>query len=243
MNFFWGLGFITPWVLVILLIVPILWLVLRAVPPAPKRIRFPGVSLLIGLKDNDVQSDKTPWWLLFLRAIIFCCLIVGFAGPIFNIEPVTNPKNDLLIVMEGSWADAANWKEKKEVALRVVRTAGSTGRKVAFLQLTDSSWKPVFSAASIAGKKIQAAYPNAWLPDLNVAEIIANLGDFDSYWIASGLQWPGQSKFRDALLKRGSVKVLLPEANLFGLLPISLGAKGVEVHGCLLYTSPSPRDS
>ena len=234
MNFFWGLGFITPWVLVILLIVPILWLVLRAVPPAPKRIRFPGVSLLIGLKDNDVQSDKTPWWLLFLRAIIFCCLIVGFAGPIFNIEPVTNQKNDLLIVMEGSWADAANWKEKKEVALRVVRTAGSTGRKVAFLQLTDSSWKPVFSAASIAGKKIQAAYPNAWLPDLNVAEIIANLGDFDSYWIASGLQWPGQSKFRDALLKRGSVKVLLPEANLFGLLPISLGAKGVEVHGVRL---------
>ena len=72
MNFFWGLGFITPWFLVILLIVPILWLVLRAVPPAPKRIRFPGVSLLIGLKDNDVQSDKTPWWLLFLRAIIFC---------------------------------------------------------------------------------------------------------------------------------------------------------------------------
>ncbi|MEZ5867436.1 MAG: hypothetical protein R3D46_02745 [Defluviimonas denitrificans] len=39
---------------------PVLWLLLRAVPPAPIRRRFPGVALLLGLADEDVQADRTP---------------------------------------------------------------------------------------------------------------------------------------------------------------------------------------
>ena len=30
---------------------------------------FPGVALLLGLKDDETESDKTPWWLLLLRML------------------------------------------------------------------------------------------------------------------------------------------------------------------------------
>jgi hypothetical protein len=45
-----NLAFTTPLLLVALLALPILWWLLRAVPPAPIRRRFPGVALLLGLQ-------------------------------------------------------------------------------------------------------------------------------------------------------------------------------------------------
>ena len=80
------LGFAVPWLLVALIALPILWLLLRAVPPAPIRRRFPGVALLLGLKDDEAETDKTPWWLLLLRTLAIGALILGFAGPVLNPE-------------------------------------------------------------------------------------------------------------------------------------------------------------
>jgi hypothetical protein len=51
----------------------------RAARADPRR--FPGVALLLGLKDDDSQTDKTPWWLLLLRMLALAAAIVGFAGP------------------------------------------------------------------------------------------------------------------------------------------------------------------
>ena len=67
-----------------LVALPILWLLLRAVPPAPIRRRFPGVALLLGLKDEETETDKTPWWLLLLRLLAVAAAIIGFAGPVLN---------------------------------------------------------------------------------------------------------------------------------------------------------------
>ena len=65
------LGFISPWLLLGLIGLPVLWLLLRAVPPAPIMRRFPGVALLLGLTDETPETDKTPWWLLLLRALVW----------------------------------------------------------------------------------------------------------------------------------------------------------------------------
>mgnify|MGYP001799683502 CR=1 FL=1 len=63
------IGFAAPWLLLGLIVLPILWILLRAVPPAPIRRRFPGVALLLGLTDDESHSDRTPWWLLLLRIL------------------------------------------------------------------------------------------------------------------------------------------------------------------------------
>ena len=59
-----SLGFTAPWLLLGLIALPILWFLLRAVPPAPIRRLFPAVTLLLGLEDDENETDKTPWWLL-----------------------------------------------------------------------------------------------------------------------------------------------------------------------------------
>ena len=43
------IGFAIPSLLLALIALPVLWFLLRAVPPAPIRRRFPGVALLLGL--------------------------------------------------------------------------------------------------------------------------------------------------------------------------------------------------
>jgi hypothetical protein len=102
------IGFTAPWVLVALIALPVLWLILRAIPPAPIRRRFPGVVLLLGLSDEDTVTDRTPWWLLLLRMLAVAAVIVGLAGPVLNPQTREAGSGPLLILMDGSWASATD---------------------------------------------------------------------------------------------------------------------------------------
>ena len=62
-----ALSFTAPWLLAALVVLPLLWLLLRAIPPAPVRQRFPAVTLLLTLNTKEVETDRTPWWLLLIR--------------------------------------------------------------------------------------------------------------------------------------------------------------------------------
>ena len=100
------IGFTAPWLLWGLLVLPVLWLLLRAVPPAPVRRRFPGVALLLGLTDEENQADRTPWWLLMIRMVAVALVILGFAGPLLHPEKKAEGAGPLLILTDGSWATA-----------------------------------------------------------------------------------------------------------------------------------------
>ena len=106
-----AIGFTAPWLLLALAALPVLWILLRAVPPAPIRRRFPGVALLLGLRDDDSVTDRTPWWLLLLRMLAVAAVIVGLAGPVLNprADGADAPRGPLLIVQDASWASARDW--------------------------------------------------------------------------------------------------------------------------------------
>ncbi|HSG56114.1 MAG TPA: BatA domain-containing protein, partial [Paracoccaceae bacterium] len=119
------IGFAAPWLLLGLLALPILWIILRAVPPAPIRRRFPGVALLLGLKDDDSVTDRTPWWLLLLRMLAVAAVIVGLAGPVLNPQQDRQPgTGPVLIVMDGGWPGAQDWTSRAELADRLLGEAG-----------------------------------------------------------------------------------------------------------------------
>jgi hypothetical protein len=121
------LAFATPLLLTALIALPVLWWILRAVPPAPIRRRFPGVALLLGLKDDESQTDKTPWWLLLLRIAALAAAIIGFAGPVLNPATVRTGEGPLLIVMDASWASARDWSDRIERAGLLLDEAGARG--------------------------------------------------------------------------------------------------------------------
>ena len=87
MTAFGPIAFAAPWLLLGLLALPVLWWLLRAVPPAPNRVAFPGVRILLGLEDPEKTPDKTPWWLLLLRLLAIAAAILAFAQPILNPDP------------------------------------------------------------------------------------------------------------------------------------------------------------
>ena len=223
------IGFTAPWLLLGLLALPLLWILLRAVPPAPIRRSFPGVALLLGLRDETVQADKTPWWLLLLRALVMACLIIGLAGPIVNPAPLEQTQSKLLVILEGSWADAEDWDAQQRAALDLVQQSGNPERPVMFLHLTAPEEDLVFSAASEAARAIRAAEPNAWLPKGNWQGQFEPLGDFDTHWLASPLDWPGRDQLVRELLRHGSVEVSMSRSSPIGLLPMRATAEGIEI--------------
>ena len=71
-----------------------------------------GIALLLGLSDDETQTDRTPWWLLLLRMFAIAAAIVGFSGPVLNPQPENAGTGSLLVLIDGTWADASDWARR-----------------------------------------------------------------------------------------------------------------------------------
>ncbi len=214
------IGFATPWLLLALVALPILWILLRAVPPAPIRRRFPGVALLLGLKDETTETDKTPWWLLLLRMLAVAAAIIGFAGPVLNPEDRTAGEGPLLVVADAGWADARDWPQRLAKVQALVDEAGLAGRPVAVIRLTDPPETPAFQTAEAWAGRAAGLQPQAWAP-ARFADWAAALpdGDFQTVWLSDGLDHPGRADLLAALSDRGDVRVIESGRALLALHP------------------------
>jgi len=189
-----GIGFTAPWLLAALLALPILWLILRAVPPAPIRRRFPGVALLLGLKGPVLNPDRD-------RA--------EGSGP-------------LLVVLDGSWAGATRWPQQAEAIDAQLSRAARAGRTVGFLTLTQPE-PPTFQSADVWQSRLAGFTPSPWQPSqqniADAAQILAALDPFDTLWFSDGLMYEGRDVLLDALQARGAVEVYQTAANVMAIQP------------------------
>ena len=218
-----GLGFTAPWLLLGLLVLPLLWILLRAVPPAPRKQIFPAVTLLLGLSDKDSQSDRTPWWLLLLRLTAVAAAILGFAGPVLNPTRDIAGSGPLVLVLDGTWAGATGWQEtSKQISARLDE-AGRANRPVALLQLT-APRALQFQAATTWQQQLPGLQPQPWQPTADQissasAHLTAIAEPFDSLWFSDGLAYAGQQEITEALNARGEVTVISSGLPVLGLLP------------------------
>ena len=222
-------GFTAPLVLLALIALPVLWLILRAVPPAPIRRRFPGVALLLGLKDDETETDKTPWWLLLLRVAAIGAAILAFAGPVLNPtqrEPGTGP---LMLVIDGSWTDARDWPRRLERAEALAEEAGRDGRPLAVIRLTDPPLAPAFQAANAWAERIAALRPNPWAPDPAGWAAALPEGGFDTLWLSDGVDHPGRDALLSALEARGTVRVFESPRPLMALRPATFADGAIQL--------------
>ena len=61
-----------------------IWWLLRVTPPAPRRIAFPAIRLLLGLAPREETPARTPWWLILLRMVLAGLVILALAHPLLN---------------------------------------------------------------------------------------------------------------------------------------------------------------
>src|SRR5207249_7916662 len=63
------LSFAEPLLLLGLVSLPVLWWLLRVMPPRPRRIEFPPTRLLFDIAPKEETPSRTPWWLTALRLL------------------------------------------------------------------------------------------------------------------------------------------------------------------------------
>ncbi|SEM97960.1 N-terminal double-transmembrane domain-containing protein [Loktanella fryxellensis] len=216
------LAFMAPALLLGLIALPVLWILLRAVPPAPVRRRFPGVALLLGLTDAESQSDRTPWWLLLLRLAAVAAVIIGFAGPVLNPQAARPGTGPLLIIADGTWADARDWEARIDRIDALLIEAARTDRSTAVVTLTDPPVDgPQFQPATATAQGLPNLIHAAWEPDAAQLEAFADTltGDFDTLWLSDGLARDSRAPLLAALEARGTVTVFQTPRSTLALRP------------------------
>ncbi|MCH8467821.1 MAG: DUF4159 domain-containing protein, partial [Roseinatronobacter sp.] len=210
MTSFGPLGFTSPALLIALVAVPLLWWLLRAVPPAPVIRRFPGVALLIGLRDETSETDKTPWWLLLLRALAVAALILGFSGPVLNPQAARDGSGPLLIALDASWASARDWPRRIERVQEVLAEAQRAGRPVAVVALSDPPLEETpLRSADYWAERVPGLAPAPFSASADALQNwVAGLpAQIETYWLSDGLAHDYRPALLAALQARGPVSV------------------------------------
>lgn len=216
------IGFATPWLLWGLAALPVIWLLLRAVPPAALRKRFPAVDLLLGLQDKETTTARTPWWLLLLRSVALALLIIGFAGPGAK-APTTAGTGPLLIAVDGTWASARDWPARRDIITQLINDARS--RPVAVVMLSDPGPDVAFGDAAGVLERVPAMAPRPWgisMPDWLTQDL-----NFETVWLSEGVEHPVRADVLTALRARGPVRVIEPVSPLVAIT--ALRAEGEDL--------------
>ncbi len=137
MAVFSALSFTAPWILAALASLPAIWLLMRATPPAPARVRFPAFAILRGLRDAEQTPDKTPWWLLLLRLLITALIIIALAGPVLNAPKTSARTGPLVLVVDDSWAAAPAWRARIDAMQAAIAEADGRGASVFIVTAAD----------------------------------------------------------------------------------------------------------
>jgi len=99
------LSFAEPLLLAGLLSLPVLWWLLRVMPPRPRRIEFPPTRLLFDITPKEETPSRSPWWLTLLRLIAAALVIFAAAGPIWNPRTEVAGNNaPLVLLLDDSWS-------------------------------------------------------------------------------------------------------------------------------------------
>ena len=160
------LGFAQPLVLLGLLGLPILWWLLRLVPPRPRRINFPPTRLLFEIAPKEETPSRTPWWLILLRLTLAALVIIAAAGPLWNPPLATsNPAAPLLVMLDDGWGAAASWDARLRTADELLARADADNRGVALLPLSETARDLSLQVAGAARVQIKQLKPKPYAVD------------------------------------------------------------------------------
>src|SRR6187401_1459291 len=128
------LGFAQPLVLLGLLSLPVLWWLLRLIPPQPRRIAFPPTRLLFDISPKEETPQRTPWWLTLLRLMLAALVIIAAAGPLWNPPAATSSsKAPLALLIDDGFPAAPSWDARMRMAEDLIARAEADRRGVALI--------------------------------------------------------------------------------------------------------------
>ncbi len=210
-------AFAAPWLLLGLASLPIFWWLLRVTPPAPRRVRFPALRLLLGLVPHEETPAKTPLWLILLRMTLAALIILALAHPLLNPSARFAGKGPLVLAVDNGWTAARHWDERRAALDPLIAQADREGRNVVLLPtapLPGGAAPPPLSLLrpADAHAAVTELAPMPWPEDRTQAlERLARLdlgGGTDLVWLSDGIDEGDASSFAAGLARLGSLRVL-----------------------------------
>ena len=232
---FGAFAFAAPGMLALLLALPVIYWLLRMIPPLPKVVRFPAIRLLIGLEPTEQTPAKMPWWLLLLRLLLATALILAVARPLLNPQTDLPGKGPLLLVIDDGWSSAPGWTTRIAHAERLIQRAERAQRPVVLtgtapLPLDAPTVRRGALRADEARTVLRAFRPKPWPTDRAAAATAIDGLQVDPgatvVWLSDGLEDEGAAKLTQRLRRFDGLQVVLPDQATTPLLLLPPVAEG-----------------
>ena len=195
---FGAFAFLNPWLLGALLTLPLIYWLLRTIPPRPRQLEFPATRILVGIENREKTPAKTPWWLLLIRLLAAGLVIAALA------EPVMNPSRDVslagkgpvVIAVDNGWASAEHWTARQDQIAQVITEAEAQNRAVVILPTAaaEKNAAPRIEAPADARSTAASVVPQPFAPNRKAAlaalETAVNglvKDGISAVWLADGI--------------------------------------------------------
>ena len=214
-----SLAFAAPWLLSALVALPVIWWLLRVTPPAPRRVRFPAIRLLLGLTPREETPARTPLWLIVLRTILAALVIVGLAHPLINPQTPLVGSGPLILVIDDGWAAAHDWQARQTAATNLLAEAEREDRQVVLVTTAPpASDQPMSPLAPVRAADARAAVaalaPKPWPDDRKTAAVrfraLSLSAATTTVWLSDEVDDGNAATLAAALTERGELRYLAP---------------------------------
>jgi len=204
-----SLAFLNPALLAALALLPVIYWLLRTVPPRPKRIAFPATRILVGIDNKEKTPAKTPWWLMLIRMLAAALLILALA------EPVLNPNRDaalkgsgpVVLVVDNGWSAATRFSDRIGLVDRLIGEAEAQSRPVMIAQTAPPARTqslrieaPATARSTAAALAAQPFAPRRMEAAEQIASALSGESNATIVWLSDGIDHSGEARaFADKL--------------------------------------------
>ncbi|TMJ61339.1 MAG: DUF4159 domain-containing protein [Alphaproteobacteria bacterium] len=202
------LSFAEPMLLLGLLSLPVLWWVLRVMPPRPRRLEFPPTRLLFDIAPREETPARTPWWLTALRLMAAALVILAAAGPVWNPQTglAAATRAPLVILLDDGWSAASSWDIRIKAADELVAKADNDRRGVALIPLSEPARDITMMTGGTARVTLRQFVPKPYsiervetLPAIE--RFLKATGDCEIAWLSDGVDTGRGQEFVEGLTK------------------------------------------
>jgi hypothetical protein len=201
------LSFAEPLLLLGLLSLPLLWWLLRVMPPRPRRIEFPPTRLLFDIAPKEETPSRTPWWLTALRLAAAALVILAAAGPIWNPQTgLAGHTSPLVILLDDGWSAASSWDSRIRAADELIANADTDRRGVALVPLSESTRDITIMPAGAARVALRQLSPKPYSIDrvdtlASLDRFLKATGDAEIAYLSDGVDSGRGAEFVEGLGK------------------------------------------
>lgn len=221
------LGFAAPLALLALIALPLIWLVVRAIPPRPQERIFPPAEILRDLPKTEETLAKAPPWLAMFRALAITLVILGLAGPTLN-PPQIIDQRPLLIVIDNGWTAAPVWRQISEEAAKAARSSNGEVRVIFTAPQNSDVTSADVLLPQAASARIAAAIPQPILSDhkKTIRRLEGLPKDQRIVWFSDNVGRPGTVDLATALKRSGSLKLRVIASPAVAITRVEANSKG-----------------